>query len=690
MAWESAKTTVSVTWTSGSASASLKLTVNYAINNDTTQWQFKCTGAEWDYDGTTGSGHYLSVAKSKRLAALDAGISAKFIYKKGSTITNLVSTTVTDSSKSLIYSPAVQTVTKTHSSQTDITYYVQFNGEDGNHYTPTIGAKPSYTVTYNGNGITLSTTSATKWYGQSLTLLAAQTRTNYVFKRWNTNTSDSGTGYTGGASYTSNAALTLYAIWNPKITYNVNGGSSVTSPVTKTFNVDYTLASAPTKTNYAFNRWNTKNDNTGTGYVGGAKYTGNSALTLYAIWNPKITYNVNSGSSVTSPVTKTYGVDYTLASGVTKTGYYFNNWNTNNSNTGTSYAAGAKYTSNTAATLYAIWDPQIVYNVNGGSSVTTPQRKTYGTNYTIASAPTKTGYAFNKWYTNNNFSGGTGYNAGAKYTGNTALTLYAIWNPIITYVLDEDVVTPSGFSATQTKTYGTNLTLQSGTPTKTNYYFLNWKGSDNNNYNPGATYTSNNTLTLTANWDKIYSVPKIKLVSLSRCDSQGVLDAIGGYLKVTVDWLVYIKSDDSTYGSAYGANAVLSASVTNANKNTTTYTSDTMVPTYQEKNGTEWNRTSFILVNSTTGYQLTQNESPIVTVTIRETKNNTTATINPQAPTGYFPIDVLRDGSGLALGAAATQADVLKIGYSNIIISEETDLNDAITALGWESEVIVT
>lgn len=85
---------------------------------------------------------------------------------------------------------------------------------------------------------------------------------------------------------------------------------------------------------------------------------------------------------------------------------------------------GAKFTSN--ATMS--WDTYTVsYNANGGSGAPSSQTKTYGTALTLSSTkPTRTGYTFSKWNTKSDGTG-TSYSAGASYTANSALTLYAIW-----------------------------------------------------------------------------------------------------------------------------------------------------------------------------------------------------------------------------------------------------------------------
>lgn len=86
----------------------------------------------------------------------------------------------------------------------------------------------TYSVTYNGNGATGGSTAAqTKYYGTNLTLAQnGFTRTNYTFLYWNTKADGTGTTYAAGASYGTNAALALYAIWkknNIPVYINDNG-----------------------------------------------------------------------------------------------------------------------------------------------------------------------------------------------------------------------------------------------------------------------------------------------------------------------------------------------------------------------------------------------------------------------------------------------------------------------------------
>ena len=223
---------------------------------------------------------------------------------------------------------------------------------------------PTYTVSYNANGGSGAPSAQTKTYGKTLTLSSTKpTRTGYSFQGWATSASGS-VAYSAGGSYTTNASVTLYAVWKAntyKITYNANDGSGAPSAQTKTHAKTLTLSSTkPTRTGYSFEKWNTKEDGSGTSYSAGGSYTANAAATLYAIWKAntyKITYNANGGSGAPSEQTKTYGVTLTLSSTKpTRANYTFKGWATTSTATTAQYSAGGTFTTNAATTLYAVWE----------------------------------------------------------------------------------------------------------------------------------------------------------------------------------------------------------------------------------------------------------------------------------------------------------------------------------------------
>lgn len=169
--------------------------------------------------------------------------------------------------------------------------------------------KPStYTISYNANGGSGAPGSQTKTHGTDLKLSSTKpTRSGYTFVNWNTKSDGSGTNYASGATYNTNANITLYAIWKTNssggdtttkytVSYNANGGSGTPSNQTKPQGTNLVLSSTkPTRSGYTFVNWNTKGDGTGKSYAPGATYSTDANLTLYAIWKT----NASGG-----PVTK--------------------------------------------------------------------------------------------------------------------------------------------------------------------------------------------------------------------------------------------------------------------------------------------------------------------------------------------------------------------------------------------------
>ena len=326
----------------------------------------------------------------------------------------------------------------------------------------------TYTVSYNANGGSGAPANQIKTYGVNLTLSTTKpTRTGYTFNGWNTKSDGTGTNYASGATYSSNANLTLYAKWTPNkytVTYNANGGSGAPSAQTKTYGFDLTLSSTkPTRTGYTFAGWNTKSDGSGTNYASGGKYTANTNVTLYAKWTPityTVTYNANGGSGAPGNQTKTYGVDLTLSSTKpTRTGYSFNGWNTKSDGSGTNYASGGKYTANANVTLYAKWTPNVLticYDCYG-SSVTIDTSKGYKLgDYNRISSTTKTNKTIagtsNVFYHTLSYNSAIGGNGLYNFTtfGLTAPTGYTFscWkNGSKTF--DQDVTTykPTDFTS---------------------------------------------------------------------------------------------------------------------------------------------------------------------------------------------------------------------------------------------------
>ena len=96
------------------------------------------------------------------------------------------------------------------------------------------------------------------------------------------------------------------------------------------------------------------------------RYPGNASATTYTV---SYDGNGNTGGTAPTDQTKEEDVDLILSGPGTleRTGYNFTGWNTVADGSGTSYAAGATYTDNTSATLYAQWTLSGALAVTGGN-----------------------------------------------------------------------------------------------------------------------------------------------------------------------------------------------------------------------------------------------------------------------------------------------------------------------------------
>ena len=232
-----------------------------------------------------------------------------------------------------------------------------------------------------------------------------------------------------------------------------------------------------------------------------------------------VTYNGNGHDGGAVPVDSTAysdGATVTVLSNsgnLTQTGYTFTGWNTQANGSGTAYSSGNTFSINTATTLHAQWNAVPIYTVsyqaNGATSGTPPsnQTKTDGVNLTLATNSgnlVKTGYTFTGWNTATDGSGNP-YAAGASYSANSAVTLYAQW-AITTYTISYNGNSNTGGStpSNQTKTHGVNLTLSGvGSLVKAGHSFGGWNTAADGSgspYSSGGTYSTNAATTLYAQW----------------------------------------------------------------------------------------------------------------------------------------------------------------------------------------------
>lgn len=248
----------------------------------------------------------------------------------------------------------------------------------------------------------------------TVTRTSATQFTVVINASWETYYSGAKTNYgmtaaSGGQTATLNAFGTNASSGSKSFTgtYSISGNGAATKTITVTFR-----------------NFNNDNGNSATQNV--SFNVSVPAWTSYVI-----KYNANGGSGAPGNQTKWHGQTLKLSTTKpTRTGYSFLGWSTSSSATSATYTAGANYTANAAATLYAVWKANtytVTYNANGGSGAPGSQTKTYGKALTLSSTkPTRSKYNFLGWGTSASATTAT-YSAGGSYTANANTTLYAVW-----------------------------------------------------------------------------------------------------------------------------------------------------------------------------------------------------------------------------------------------------------------------
>lgn len=201
-----------------------------------------------------------------------------------------------------------------------------------------------------------------------------------------------------------------------------SGWSTSNQQLLKTYTYEYTRGTSAS-TRYLYAKF------INVDRVGGTMYS-STTFSVPKLATYTVSYNANGGSGAPSSQTKYYGKSLKLSTTKpTRTGYTFQGWATSSSGS-VAYASGATYTANSSVTLYAKWKAityTVSYNANGGSGAPSSQTKTYGVNLTLSSTkPTRANYTFKGWGTSKSATT-VSYTAGATYSKNAAVTLYAIW-----------------------------------------------------------------------------------------------------------------------------------------------------------------------------------------------------------------------------------------------------------------------
>ena len=265
------------------------------------------------------------------------------------------------------------------------------------------------------------------------------------------------------------------AQWAKKytVTFDANGGTVTPDTMTLTHGDVYGKLPTPTRDGYTFAGWFTDPN-------GGAKVEQGDVVTashtLYAHWTANkytVTFDANGGTVGTTTKTVTYGNPYGELPTPTREGYTFAGWFTEKD-------GGTQVTKETVVktvadhTLYAHWTANtytVKFDANEGTVTSAEQTVTYGSHYGELPTPTREGYTFAGWFTEQN--GGTKVMADTKVTTAENHTLYAYW---MQNIYDVSFDANGGKEAYEPKKvrYGDTYKEFPPEPTRIGYEFAGW------------------------------------------------------------------------------------------------------------------------------------------------------------------------------------------------------------------------
>ena len=300
--------------------------------------------------------------------------------------------------------------------------------------------------------------------------------TNYYFLGWNTMPDNSGTSYHAGTTFRITTDTVLFAEWSTTappgyhVTYHGNGHDTGTAPVDP--NSPYTLGTdVPVlgntgnlaKTGYDFSGWSELPDGRGTSYAAGDSISNILRdVVLFAKWTPTstpTTYTVTVQSDSHGTCSASCGA--TAAPGATVTltaspnpGYHFKQWRVafgGVSITGNTFTMPAKdvkvigqfEANGDTSGGNTDYSYRVLFETFGGSFISPITGLSAGDVITEPPAPTKKGYTFGGWYTDEDCTKKWSFADGIPGD----MTLYARWiggtTPTPTATTGQSTVKPS-------------------------------------------------------------------------------------------------------------------------------------------------------------------------------------------------------------------------------------------------------
>ena len=245
----------------------------------------------------------------------------------------------------------------------------------------------------------------------------------------------------------------------------------------------------------------------------------------------------------------------------------------------------------------------------------------------------------------------------------------------------------SGAPSNQTKIYGTDLTLQTGIPTRTDYAFVNWNTNASGtgvSYAPGATYTTNAAVALYAQWVSVYTAPQLTNLTAQRVNSNSADDPEGTYVIVSFNWVKGVSGTADVnpakieifYKQKGSASYVLAKTI--------------ISPTNT-------------IIAENLGNHFDVDKAYDIKVILTPEGDRAPIERSTYVSISAFIIDINANGTAIGFGQQAPDDDtgfyvnMKQVMRKEVLVeidpyasSETTDANlsDAITALGWENDVI--
>ncbi len=397
-----------------------------------------------------------------------------------------------------------------------ITYYSTMMTASGNYYHNVAGISAGHNSTVNDSatrvysltgapsGVTVAETNATLTFNATPYFAAGATTTLTVddaHKAFNNNFSVSGTGssYTlagnkrsatvtiGSEDATVNASLRNFTY---TVVFNGNGSTSGSmSNQAFEYSVSQNLTTnAFSRTGYTYNGWNTKANGSGTSYTDGQSVsnlttTDGGTVNLYAQWTAHH-YSVRfNGNGSTSGSMSNQGFTYDVAQNLTNNAFtraftvtYNYNGGTGSNNNATATATFNGWaTSAGGSKVYN--NQQSVSNLTATNNGIVDLYANWTDNSVTLPTPTKTGYTFAGWYSDEGLTVKVG-DAGKGYTPNANISLYAKWT-LVTYTITYNLNGGSVATANPTTYDVETATITLNNPTKTGYTFLGWYTNSN-------------------------------------------------------------------------------------------------------------------------------------------------------------------------------------------------------------------